>query len=166
MDVVRTDVTKEMASSVIKFDGQFRGPQTQINCKTYENYVLKKINGKWLIDYFQSYHFPIENNKNYSSIHLLKVPSNQSIASLNAAVQKINQAIAKIGYPGFGYSIMNIIPEKNEKFNYVMTGKWGNEQIYNTIHNDPEFKKAIEEVKNTLVPFFNDEIYVKYINRP
>jgi hypothetical protein len=163
MVIVRTEVSREMANSIIKFDGHFKGPQVQFDVKSYENYVLKKINGKWLIDFFQSYHFPIENNKNYSSVHLINIPSDQTISSLNDAITAINQVIAKIGYPNCGYSVMNVIAEKDVKYNYVLSGKWVNEEIYNTIHNNPEYKKAIEDNRQTLVSFLSNQVYLKYI---
>jgi hypothetical protein len=163
MNFVRTDVERNMAHSTINFEGSFKSAELQLKIKSFENYLLKKINGKWLIDFVHSSYLPDENNKEFTSIHLLQVPSKLSIASLNEAIQKINKAIGKIGYPDCGYSIMNIVPEKDIKYNHVMTGKWKNEEAYNTIHNDAEYKKAIEEVKNELIPFFENQVYVKYV---
>lgn len=54
MDFVKTDVDKNMALSVVKFDGSFVTKNGPMHVNTIENYVLKKVQGKWLIDFYQS----------------------------------------------------------------------------------------------------------------
>lgn len=54
MDFVKTDVTSEMAHSIVKFDGNFSNAKMKMNLQTFENYILKKINGKWLISFYHS----------------------------------------------------------------------------------------------------------------
>jgi len=54
MDFVKTDATEEMAYSIVKFDAQFKGAKVEMNLKTFESYVIKKINGKWLISFYHS----------------------------------------------------------------------------------------------------------------
>jgi hypothetical protein len=53
-EIVKTDVGKDMAMSIVNFDAQFEKDAVKSNLKTIENYLLKKIDGKWLIDFFQS----------------------------------------------------------------------------------------------------------------
>lgn len=54
LDIVRTDIGRDVALAIVKFDAQFKNEETQMNLKTIENYLLKKVEGKWLIDFFQS----------------------------------------------------------------------------------------------------------------
>ena len=54
MDFVKTDVTKDMAHSIVKFDGNFSNAKMKMNLQTFENYILKKIDGKWLISFYHS----------------------------------------------------------------------------------------------------------------
>lgn len=54
MDLVKTDVGIDMAHSVIRFDLQIKKDQMQMELQTFENYILKKIDGKWLISFYQS----------------------------------------------------------------------------------------------------------------
>jgi len=56
LNIVKTDVDGKMAMSIVKFDAQFKNEETQMNLKTIDNYLLKKVEGKWLIDFFQSTH--------------------------------------------------------------------------------------------------------------
>lgn len=74
LDIIKTDVGKDMAMSVIKFDGLFENEETQMNFKTFENYSLKKVDEKWLIDFFQStYLTESSNNKKVAArYHELK----------------------------------------------------------------------------------------------
>lgn len=52
MDFVKTDVTKDMAHSIVKFDAHFSNAKMKMNLQTFENYILKKVNGKWLISFY------------------------------------------------------------------------------------------------------------------
>jgi hypothetical protein len=54
MDFVKTDISGNMAHSIVKFDGQFSNAKAEMNLKTFENYILKKIDGKWLISFYHS----------------------------------------------------------------------------------------------------------------
>jgi hypothetical protein len=52
MDFVKTDVTRDMAHSIVKFDAHFSNAKMKMNLQTFENYILKKVNGKWLISFY------------------------------------------------------------------------------------------------------------------
>lgn len=52
MDFVKTDVTRDMAYSIVKFDSHFSNAKMKMNLQTFENYILKKVNGKWLISFY------------------------------------------------------------------------------------------------------------------
>ena len=163
MNFVKTDVVKDMAYSIVKFVGHFKNDNMDMTINTFENYVLKKSEGKWLISFYHSSYLPVENDKSYTSIHLLRIPESLSVAALHESVKKLNVVVARIGYPDCGYSFMNIVPEKDEKYNQVMLGKWRNPDVYKMIHDNPEYKKVLEEEKDNLIPFFKDQMYVKYI---
>jgi len=54
LDIIKTDVGNDMAMAIVKFDAEFKKEPVLMKFKTIENYLLKKVNGKWLIDFFQS----------------------------------------------------------------------------------------------------------------
>lgn len=56
MNFVKTEVTGNLATSVVKFDAVFHTASVSYPLKSVENYILKKVNGKWLIDFFLSTH--------------------------------------------------------------------------------------------------------------
>jgi ketosteroid isomerase-like protein len=51
-----TNVVGDMAYTVADFEANYSAGNKEFNLKTKENYILKKINNKWLIDYFHSTH--------------------------------------------------------------------------------------------------------------
>jgi hypothetical protein len=133
-----------------------------MNLKTFENYFLKKIDGKWLISFYQSSYMPQENDKKYTSIHLFRVPEKLQMEPLKESVARINEVIAKIGHPECGYSLMNTVSEEGQKFNQVMVGNWVNMDIYKAIHDHTAYKNVIAQEEALLIPYFNDQIYAKY----
>lgn len=56
MDFVRTDVGRDLSHCIIKFDGRFIMNKKPVHAITYENYILKKTDGKWLICAYHSTH--------------------------------------------------------------------------------------------------------------
>jgi hypothetical protein len=162
LDFVQTDVGKDMAHSIVKFNAHFKNEKLEMNLKTFENYFLKKIEGKWLISFYQSSYLPHENDKKYTSLHLLNIPENMPIDLLNESIARLNSAISKIGYPECGYTLMQMVPDKNSKFNNVLVGNWRNADVYKAIHDHQEFKDAAGKNEKDLTPYFINDVYVKY----
>jgi len=161
LDFVKTEVSGDMAFSIVTFDLSVTKDPVLLHFKTYEDYVLKKVDGNWLIQYFHSTHLPDPADKNLSSIHFLKVPNDLNIAELQDYMNIVNQAIASLGYTDCGYKLLKVDPESSEQFNYVVVGKWINDETYKIIHNSDAFKKAHENISENVKKFFNGQVYVK-----
>lgn len=161
LNFVNTEVMGDMAFSIVEFDASFTKDPVKFSFKTYENYILKKVDNKWLIHYFHSTHLPDVNDKNLTSIHLLKIPENLPISKVEESLVKINTAITTIGYPDCGYKVLTVVSGKESKFNYVMLGNWKNQEVYDIIHDSELFKKVIEETSKELTDIFKDQIYVR-----
>ena len=161
MNFVNTEVIGNMAFSVVEFDASFTKDPVKISFKTYENYILKKIDNKWLIHYFQSTHLPDPDDKNFASIHFLQVSDRLSISNLEQELDKFNQTIMSMGYADCGYKILKVIPESNDKYNYVLYGDWKNQETYDIIHESEAFKKIQENMPDELNSFFNGQVYLK-----
>ena len=56
LDFVRTDCGRDLSHSIVKFDATLVMNKKPLHLKTYENYILKKIDGKWLICAYHSTH--------------------------------------------------------------------------------------------------------------
>jgi hypothetical protein len=161
MDFVQTDVVKDVAFLIIKFDAVWTREPSQIFLKTIENYILKKINGKWLIHFWQSTYLPDEHDKKFTSIRLLKIPENLPISTFNDEIQNANAVFAKIGYPDCGFICLKVDPGMDSKFNWVLLGNWKNQDVYKIIHNNDEFKKWYEQSKEMQELYLKDHIYVR-----
>lgn len=75
LQFVRTDLGPDMGLSIVKLEAALTRNNHPARLKTIENYVLKKIEGRWLIDFFQSTHLSDARKLEKGSImglHLLK----------------------------------------------------------------------------------------------
>jgi len=161
IDFIQTNVSGNHAFVIASFDAVFSKEQAKWNFKTIDSYVLKKADGKWLIDFFHSTHLPDVNDKKYTTVHLLKVPGELSISALNDEIQKVNALIAGSGYPDCGYVIRNITQEEGTAYNYMVQGNWRNPEIYKIIHELDEYKKWNTESGEAMTPFYKDYVYLK-----
>jgi len=163
IDFPQTEVSGDVALSIVKFDAVWTKDPVQLFFKGIESYFLKKVNGKWLIDFYHSTYLPDEHDKKYTSIHFLKIPDNLPISALDEFIQNVNNKIATLGYPGCGYKLLKVIPEKDSKFNWVMEGNWKNPDVYKIIHENKELNDFYQQNTTVLKSYFNDQIYLKAV---
>ena len=161
LDFVKTEVSGNMAFSIVTFDITVTMDPALLHFQTYEDYILKKVDGNWLIQYFHSTHLPNADDKNLSSIHFLKVPEDLNVDELQDYMNKVNGAIASLGFTDCGYKLLTAVPESKDVYNYVVVGKWINEETYKIIHESDAFKNATEGSNEQMMKFFKNQIYVK-----
>lgn len=53
MDFMNADVVKDLAVVLFKFDVNMKKDKMEMNMKGYESHTLKKVNGKWLVSFYQ-----------------------------------------------------------------------------------------------------------------
>ncbi len=164
LDFVKTEVSGDMAFSIVKFDAQFFKAPAKIHYITYENYILKKVNGNWLIHYFHSTHLPDPADTNYSTIHLLKAPKDASLRAFENYRDKMNAAIASLGYTDCGYKLLKVIPDSNNNYNYVILANWKNKETYDIIHESDAYKNASANPDESVVELLKNQIYVQVEN--
>jgi hypothetical protein len=163
IDFPQTEVSGDVALSIVKFDAVWTKDPVQLFFKGIESYFLKKVDGKWLIDFYHSTYLPDEHDKRFTTIHFLKIPDNLPISDLSEGILKLNSAIASIGYPDCGYTLLKVIPDKDSKFNWVLEGNWMNPDVYKIIHENAEVIKVKEQTPIVLDPYFKDQIYLKVV---
>ena len=163
MDFMQTNIAGDVAFLIIKFNAVWTKEPHQWFFNTIENYILKKVNGKWLIYFWQSTYLADEHDKKYTTIHLMKVPENLPISDLNELILKVNNTITALGYPECGYKLLKVIPEKDSKYNWVLEGNWKNPDVYKIIHESKEFNDFSQQNSTKLKSYFNDQIYLKVV---
>ena len=163
IDFPQTEVSGDAALSIVKFDIVWTKDPVQLFFKGIESYFLKKVNGRWLIDFYHSTYLPDEHDKKFTSIHFLKIPDNLPISDLNEGILKVNSAIASIGYPDCGYTLLKVISDKDSKFNWVLEGNWMNPVVYKIIHEHEEFKKVHDPASRMFNQYFKDQISLKVV---
>ncbi|MFV0591666.1 MAG: YybH family protein [Draconibacterium sp.] len=161
LDFIKTDVSGNMATSVVKFDAHFNKGPAKTHFSTYENYVLKKVNGKWLLNYFHSSHQPNPEDTDFASVHLLKVPDGLDIKQLEDGIAKLNAAISSLGYWGCGYKLLKVNESTGGTYNYFIKGNWNNAESYKTIHDSEAYKNVSDNMPEGLNDFFKDQVYAK-----
>jgi ketosteroid isomerase-like protein len=163
IDFPQTEVSGDAALSIVKFDAAWTKGPVQLFFKGVESYFLKKVKGKWLIDFYHSTYLPDDQDKKFTSIHFLKIPENLPISDLSEGILKVNAAIASIGYPDCGYTLLKVIPDKDSKFNWVLEGNWMSPDVYKIIHENEEVNKVHEPASKMFSPYFKDQIYLKVV---
>jgi len=161
LNFVKTDVSGNMASSIVEFDARFTNGPAVIHFLTYEDYILKKVNGKWLLSYFHSSHLPNPEDTDYASIHLLKVPEGAALDELTETTQKLNEAIASLGYWDCGYKLLQIKEDKSDTYNYFIRGNWKTPEIYKIIHDSDAFNNVADSIPESVRDILNKQLYVK-----
>jgi hypothetical protein len=100
MDFVKTDVAQNLANSIVKFEGQFKNAKSEMNLKSFENYILKKINGKWLISFFHSSYLNSPRNLQSGNILGLHVLDNIELKP-GVTMEQVEEFFNKKFIPAF-----------------------------------------------------------------
>lgn len=161
LNFVKTEVSGNMASAIVEFDASFTNGPAVIHFLTYEDYILKKMNNKWLLHFFHSSHLPIPEDTDYASLHLLKVPDNAAIDELTETIGQLNEAIGSLGYMDCGYKLLQIKEDKSDTYNYFIQGKWINQETYQTIHDSDAFKNVADNIPESVRDILRTQLYVK-----
>lgn len=161
VDIHKTEVSGDMAFSVVTFyaDIAIGGITTKV--EAYENYIFKKVNNKWLLHYCHSTHLPDKSDKHMASLHLLKVPEGKSVDALRSALDKFNQAIAEMGFWDCGYTIMQVVPGSNDEYNYFIKGSWKNQATYDAIHESDGWKTISDNFPEEASKLMENQVYLK-----
>lgn len=107
LDFVRTDVSGDLGHCVVKFDVRFNSANARLHAKTFENYLLKKIDGKWLISFYQSAHLNGPGKLQMGSIVGLHVMSDIELKP-GVTMAQVEEFMAKKFVPAFNDSIDGI----------------------------------------------------------
>ncbi|RKD89850.1 YybH family protein [Mangrovibacterium diazotrophicum] len=161
LNFVSTDVSGNMASSIVEFDASFTNGPAVIHFLTYEDYILKKVNNKWLLSYFHSSHLPNPEDTDYASVHLLKVPDDAALDELSGTIGKLNEAISSLGYWDCGYKLLQIKEDKSDTYNYFIRGNWKNPEIYKIIHDSDAFNNVADSIPESVSGVLKTQLYVK-----
>jgi len=161
LDFKNAEVSGNMAFVVLNFHATITFGAANMNVDAYENYILKKEGGKWLLHYVHSTHLPDPSDNNLASLHLLKVPEDLSLEELQNGINNLNQAIAETGFWDCGYTIMQVVPGSSNTYNYFIRGNWKNQKTYDIIHESEGFKNASNSLSEGASKFFIGQLYVK-----
>ncbi|WP_163714598.1 nuclear transport factor 2 family protein [Mangrovibacterium lignilyticum] len=161
LNFVKTEVSENIAHATVEFDARFTKEPAAIHFLTYEDYILTKLNNKWLLSYFHSSHLPNPEDTDYASVHLLKVPEGTALDELSGTIEKLNEAIASLGYWDCGYKLLQIKEDKSDTYNYFIRGNWKNPETYKIIHDSDAFNKVADSIPESVRGVLKTQLYVK-----
>ncbi|WP_319481512.1 nuclear transport factor 2 family protein [uncultured Draconibacterium sp.] len=164
LDIDKTEVVGDMALVLLQFKAAIENSGTTMNIDANENYVLKKENGKWLMYYCLSTHLPDKSDKHLASLHLLKIPDAESVDVLQDAMKKFNQVIAEMGFWDCGYTVMQVVSDSNDEYNYFIKGNWKNQETYDAIHDSEGWKSVSDNFPEEASKLLEDQIYLKIVD--
>jgi quinol monooxygenase YgiN len=93
------------------------------------------------------------------SIHLFDLPDGITEAEFSATLQKLNEVVAELGYPGFGYHFYKTESPDTEEYRYYFEGTWPSEEAYAEIHEAPAFTAAGQELSLLYQKIRETELY-------
>jgi hypothetical protein len=161
LQVEKAKTDAKSALIILIFEANITMGEEQMNVKAIENYLLKKENGKWLIDFIQSTPLIRTDNITYKSEHLLKVPEDFPVSDLKASLQEINNVIAELGYPECGYQIYGVQNDNEENYTHVFEGKWLTQDNYTTIHEHPKYKEVTKKYASNITEIMKGQTYLR-----
>lgn len=137
LDIVKTDIDGKMAMSIVKFDAQFKNEETQMNLKTIENYLLKKVDGKWLIYFFQSTYLSDTKKLEKGSVLGIHVLSDIELKP-GVTNEQVEDFLLNTYFPAFNelaedfkaIPLKGLRGDNKDKFGYIMY--FGSEEVRNS----------------------------------
>ena len=93
------------------------------------------------------------------SIHLFDLPEGMTERQFVGAVEEINAAIDKLGYPGVGYHVYKVQTDTIQEYRYFMEGLWPDPETYRVIHDSEAWNQAIDENREMFDRAFANQIY-------
>ena len=96
------------------------------------------------------------------SVTLCDLPEGTSVEDVKASLEKVNAAIASIGYPGSGYSFYQVGDQEVDQYRFMVEGSWPSEQAYDKIHDSEEWKAATSEDSEMWDEILKDRLYRRF----
>jgi quinol monooxygenase YgiN len=85
------------------------------------------------------------------------------ISASTPDLAEFNKVIAKIGYPNASYSLWKKVGDGDGEYTHVWEGNWPDQAAYDAIHENEEYKKAVEMHRSKFEKAMEKQVYQKYL---
>ena len=100
------------------------------------------------------------------SHHLINLPDGMTEAVLVGAMEEVNGAITKSGYPDDGYRLWKVTGEQAGEFSYLWEGVWSDQATYDAIHEGVAWNALSERSKAIFDRVAEGQVYNHFIEIP
>lgn len=96
------------------------------------------------------------------SMTMFNMPSGYTGEQVKASLELANEAIAKLGYLGNGYSFYMVKDENVTTEQCLVEGSWLSEEVYDIIHSSQEWQDATSKDKEMWDKIMANRMYRRY----
>lgn len=100
------------------------------------------------------------------TVHLFNVASGAAEADLFGALDEMNQAIAKEGYPQSRYRVWKVQGDQKGSHTYLWESTWPDGATYAKVHEAQSYQRAFERVRSAIEASVKDQVYNRYVEIP
>jgi hypothetical protein len=76
------------------------------------------------------------------SVSLFHNSTGKDVAVIKAVMDRMNAAVAAIGYPDAGYQVWSVQSSEDPGFEIMVEGRWPDQETYQRIHDHELYQKA------------------------
>lgn len=98
----------------------------------------------------------------FRAVHLVGLKSPAEVATLQAALEDMNRAIADAGYPNIRYRLYKVVGKQNGNYNYLWESSWPGGDVYNRVHKGEDWLAATKKHPE-MDALMKDEVYNRYV---
>jgi hypothetical protein len=96
------------------------------------------------------------------SVHLFSLTFDVEEALLINALQSLNEAVAEVGYPEFGYRLWEVSIGDDGTFTHLLEGTWPNQETYDEIHRAEVFRQTAARLAPLMESLVVGREYIRY----
>ncbi len=96
------------------------------------------------------------------SMTMFNLPDGVTADAVKASLEEANKAIAKLGYPGNGYTFYMVSDDSVQTEKCLVEGSWLSQDIYDVIHDSDEWKEATSKDKEMWDKILAKRMYRRY----
>ena len=96
------------------------------------------------------------------SMTMFNLPEGISVDAVKASIASVNNAIARLGYPGNGYAFYMVDDDEIETQQCLVEGTWLSDEVYQIIHSSKEWREATEKDGDMWDKILADRMYRRY----
>ena len=100
------------------------------------------------------------------TVHLFNVASAADEANLLGALDEMNQAIVKAGYPQSRYRVWKVQANQQGSHAYLWESNWPDRATYAKVHATEIYQRAFERVRSAIETSVKDPVYNRYDEVP